>query len=289
MSNSFRCPRGLEWDDPFVDGADPEPTVVCPVCGEPVAGPLALPPTSLTPVPALEATLAPSAEDTDENRPTQTLSLSSLPRGDAPALVPGYEIMGELGRGGMGVVYKARQVKLNRLVALKMVLAGGHAGLQGLERFRLEAEAVAQLQHPNIVQIYEVGAHNGLPYFSMEYVDGGSLASIASQPLPPRAAAAVVETIARAIHAAHLRGIISTRASSAPSRPTRKPARKPPWPTTPTARPSTCTAGWPPTSAPGPATARNWPRRARTAPSCSASPPPSGPAPAAITSRPSPC
>src|SRR5204863_612122 len=89
--------------------------------------------------------------------------------------VPGYELLEELGRGGMGVVYKARQVRLNRLVALKMVLAGAHAGPHQLARFRTEAEAVAKLQHSNIVQVYEVGDQDGCPFFSLEYVDGGPL------------------------------------------------------------------------------------------------------------------
>jgi tRNA A-37 threonylcarbamoyl transferase component Bud32 len=123
--------------------------------------------------------------------------------------VPGYEIEGELGRGGMGVVYKARQVKANRTVALKMILGGGHAGSAERERFRTEVEATARLKHPGIVSVYEVGEHAGLPYFSMEYVDGGSLAGLAGgRPMAPRAAAAIVERLARAVEAAHLAGIV---------------------------------------------------------------------------------
>jgi WD40 repeat protein len=123
--------------------------------------------------------------------------------------VQGYELLDELGRGGMGVVYKARQIKLNRLVALKMILAGGHAGEPELARFRTEAEAVARLQHPNIVQIYEVGEADGRPFFSLEFVDGGSLEErLAGTPLPPRRAAQLVETLAHAIDAAHQRGIV---------------------------------------------------------------------------------
>jgi len=97
----------------------------------------------------------------------------------APALhgdVAGYEILAELGRGGMGVVYKARQQALNRTVALKMILAGSHAGPSALARFLKEAETIAHLKHPNVVQVYEYGNFGGMPYFSLEYLEGGSLA-----------------------------------------------------------------------------------------------------------------
>jgi WD40 repeat protein len=129
--------------------------------------------------------------------------------GSSPAGPERYEILGEIGRGGMGVVYKARQAGLNRLVALKMILAGGHAGPEQVGRFRAEAEAVARLQHPNIVQIYEVGEHAELPYLVLEYVAGGSLAErLDGTPWPPREAAALVETLARAVHAAHRCGVV---------------------------------------------------------------------------------
>jgi serine/threonine protein kinase len=125
-------------------------------------------------------------------------------------LVPGYEILGELGRGGMGVVYKARHLKLNRLVALKMIRSGAQAGSEDLVRFRREAEAVAKLHHPNIVQIYEVGEADGLPFFSLEFVDGGSLHDRLGKEtgLPARQAAEVVEALARAMHYAHERGVV---------------------------------------------------------------------------------
>ena len=97
-------------------------------------------------------------------------------QGTGVPTLPGYEILEELGRGGMGVVYKARQMALDRIVALKMVLAGAHAGRDELERFQAEAHAVARLQHPNLVQIHEVGDFGGLPYFSLEFVGGGTLA-----------------------------------------------------------------------------------------------------------------
>jgi tetratricopeptide (TPR) repeat protein len=123
--------------------------------------------------------------------------------------VPGYEIQGELGRGGMGVVYKARQTALNRLVALKMIRGRDQAGPEDRARFRREAESVARLRHPNIVQIYEVGEHDRLPYFSLELCRGGSLAErLRHGPLQPRAAAAVVAQLARAMQAAHEHNII---------------------------------------------------------------------------------
>jgi serine/threonine-protein kinase len=123
--------------------------------------------------------------------------------------LPGYQILDELGRGGMGVVYKARHVALNRIVALKMILGGSYASPAELARFRREATAVAQLQHPNIVQIYEVGEHQGLPYFSLEFVENGSLDSkLKGNPVAVRQAAQIVETLARAVDAAHQKGII---------------------------------------------------------------------------------
>ena len=123
--------------------------------------------------------------------------------------VSGYEILGELGRGGMGVVYKARQKKLNRLVALKMVLSGGHASPDALARFLVEAQAVAALQHPNIVQIYEVGEHDSLPHFSLEFVDGAPLdRALAGKPQKPVDAARLVETLSRAMHFAHNHSIL---------------------------------------------------------------------------------
>jgi WD40 repeat protein len=131
------------------------------------------------------------------------------PAASRAAHVPGYDVLAEVGRGGMGVVYKARQVALNRLVALKMILAGSHAGPDELVRFRQEAETVARLQHPNIVQIYEVGDHHGLPYLALEYVDGGTLAQqTAGAPQPPAHAAALVELLARAVDYAHQQGVI---------------------------------------------------------------------------------
>ncbi len=123
--------------------------------------------------------------------------------------VLGYQILGELGRGGMGVVYMARQLSLNRIVALKMILSGSHAGAAQRERFRAEAEAVARLQHPNIVQIYAIGESDGLPFIALEYVEGGSLARhLDGRPWAPRQAAQLTEVLAGAVHAAHQKGVV---------------------------------------------------------------------------------
>jgi eukaryotic-like serine/threonine-protein kinase len=127
----------------------------------------------------------------------------------APPVVPGYEILGELGRGGMGVVYQARQLGLQRTVALKMLLTGTLAGPEALARFRAEAEAIARLHHSNIVQIYDVGEAAGRPYFVLEFVPGGSLAQhLQGIPQPVRPAAHMIEILARAVHAAHTNGVI---------------------------------------------------------------------------------
>jgi hypothetical protein len=123
--------------------------------------------------------------------------------------IPGYEILGLLGRGGMGVVFGARQTALDRLVALKVMLHAEYAGKEERRRFHTEARAVAQLQHPNIVQIFEIGEHQGVPYFTLEFCAGGSLdRKLAGRPLEPRDAVALVEKLARTIHVAHQRHIV---------------------------------------------------------------------------------
>lgn len=128
---------------------------------------------------------------------------------DRLPVVPGYELLEVLGRGGMGVVYKARQIALNRLVALKMIEGPGSRDPRYRRRFQAEAEAVARLHHPGIVQIHEIGSQNDTPYIALEYVEGGSLSRRrALFPLPPAEAARLVEQVARAVHHAHEHGII---------------------------------------------------------------------------------
>jgi serine/threonine-protein kinase len=191
MQQFSTCSQGHRWDtaDAHPAGGNGQ----CPVCGG----------VALT---AEADTLAP---------PTRAVEPATLPPDPMPVSIaadvsiPGYEILGELGRGGMGVVYSARQIKADRLVALKMILSGAHASEQDLARFRTEAQAVARLQHPHIVQVYDVGDDHGLPYFSLEFCPGGSLEKkLAGTPLPPQEAARLVEALARAVQAAHDKGII---------------------------------------------------------------------------------
>jgi WD40 repeat protein len=130
------------------------------------------------------------------------------PRDTYPTIA-GYEVLGVLGRGGMGVVYRAWQIDLKRLVALKMLLAGAHSPPGLLERFHNEVEAIARLQHPGIVQIHGVGEVDGLPYCALELVDGGTLSDkLDGTPLPSAEAAAMAVQLARAIHVAHAKGIV---------------------------------------------------------------------------------
>jgi serine/threonine protein kinase len=143
-----------------------------------------------------------------ETEPPGAAPRAGFPSAPQP-IVAGYEILGVLGRGGMGVVYRAHHQALKRVVALKMISAGSHAAPEHLARFRLEAECVARLQHPHVVQIYDVGEANGLPYCALEYVHGGSLAQqLAGTPMPVEQAATIVETLARAMHVVHEAGVI---------------------------------------------------------------------------------
>jgi serine/threonine protein kinase len=158
------------------------------------------PPSERAPHPS--STFPPTIPDLS---PTPPPPISSI---GAP-LVPGYDIECELARGGMGVVYRARQMPLNRVVALKMILSGVYASPEERLRFLSEAKVVASLSHPGIVQLHDFGTHGGTPYFAMEYCPGGTLAQrLHGTPLPVREAASLVEQIARAVQAAHEKGII---------------------------------------------------------------------------------
>src|SRR5262245_17913088 len=127
----------------------------------------------------------------------------------APKQVGDYDILAEVGRGGMGVVYRARHRSLQRVAALKMVLAGEFASPAQKLRFRLEAELAARVRHLNIVQVYEIGNDEGRPFLALEWVEGGSLADrLDGKPWPPGEAAALIETLARAVNVAHDEGVV---------------------------------------------------------------------------------
>ena len=162
----------------------------------------------MTPPPDPDATISrnPAASSTDATlvQPGGSVVFAGAPE------VPGYEIVGELGRGGMGVVYKARQVSLNRVVALKMLPGGAYTEQHELIRFLAEAEVVAAVRHPHVVQVYEYGQCGSRPYFAMEHLGGGSLVDLIRRTgrLAPAGAAALAEKIARGVQAAHDLGIV---------------------------------------------------------------------------------
>jgi eukaryotic-like serine/threonine-protein kinase len=220
MPVRLTCAQGHQWDLPhhLQQQPDQQPTI-CPVCGSIAHS--GSPETSETQLfvdpravsPSEPETLAPpSSEASQRNQATAANpTVVDTPSGtDSKEIhIAGYEVFEELGRGGMGVVYKARQIKLNRFVALKMILAGAHAGETDLARFRTEAEALARLQHSGVVQIHEVGDHEGRPYFSLEFLPGGSLANrLREGPFTSERAASLVAELAAAIQAAHQQGVI---------------------------------------------------------------------------------
>jgi tRNA A-37 threonylcarbamoyl transferase component Bud32 len=184
---------------------------LCPQCGAelPVDAPEGLCPRCLLQQGIAEGSGAPSSRANDPTlAPRMTDSGGAAP-GAHVRYFGDYEILEEIARGGMGVVYKARQLSLNRTVALKMILAGEWATPEARLRLRAEAEAAANLQHPNIVAIHEVGEHEGQQYFSMDFVAGKNLAELVrGNPLSAEQAASYVKTIAEAIHFAHQRGIL---------------------------------------------------------------------------------
>ncbi|AWM37253.1 Serine/threonine-protein kinase PrkC [Gemmata obscuriglobus] len=160
------------------------------------------------PVPAEPVSTLPPPDETAE-RTLFSVPTGAGTRARAPVTFPGYEILDELGRGGMGVVYKARHLGLNRLVALKVILGGPLARDEDKARFRIEAEAGARLHHPNIVQVYDVGECAGFAYMALELVEGGTLRQWQNgHPVAARDAARLASAVARAIHHAHERGII---------------------------------------------------------------------------------
>ena len=209
-TDSLRATRG---DDPAPDGNPHPPSDATRPGDFDPAG--AIPSTDWTDDTSGTATCAESGnlDRTAAGRPDDLKKSApppDQPRATAMPAVPGYDVLAPLGEGGMGSVWKARQVRLNRLAAVKMVLGNQRAGSKELIRFLAEAEAVAAVKHPHVVQVYEYGDANGRPFFAMEYLAGGSLAERLARTnrFAPRAAAELVATLAGAVQAAHDRGIV---------------------------------------------------------------------------------
>jgi serine/threonine-protein kinase len=212
MSDRLVCLQGHWWEDGDATISRVAEAAFCPTCGLrlysedeaptiPVAAQRLL---CSDPTPFTTGVLPQfNRGSTDNGSITPTIQPNDI------EAIPGYELLGILGRGGMGIVFRARQLSLKRQVALKMILSGRHARPTERARFQREAEAVARLQHPNIVQIYEVGEQNGLPYFSLEFVNAGSLAQfLQGNQQPSNLSAQFVLDLARAMHYAHKRGIV---------------------------------------------------------------------------------
>jgi eukaryotic-like serine/threonine-protein kinase len=207
MAHRYLCLQGHLW----AYDEDPQRAaraLFCPTCG------LRLHPENEVPQVSLPRLV--TVPDATPMLATGSIHFSRSSSEAAPAIgpadieeVPGYELLGILGRGGMGIVFRARQLSLKRQVALKMILTGRHARPEDHARFQREAEAVARLQHPHIVQIYEIGQQSGLPYFSLEFVNAGSLAQfLGGVPQAEVPAAQCLLLLARAIHYAHKRGVV---------------------------------------------------------------------------------
>lgn len=215
MITEFVCPNGHCWDitvDSELGGDNS--LQVCPICGQPCPDPENGSKTVLhRPLaPATECALTGEGEGKDKNlAPATAFPLPGEEAGRVRKQMPmvsGYALLGLLGQGGMATVYKARHLRLDRLVALKMIFVE-HDSPRHRMRFQLEGEALAKLNHPNIIKIFEVGECNGTPFISLEYQEGGSLDKrLAGLPQSAASAAQMIETLARAIHHAHQQGIV---------------------------------------------------------------------------------
>ncbi len=231
MTQTLSCSQGHQWPATG-NGSPSQADLACPVCGSAVMLPGNLDATLCNgqplpqpaPSPSNDSTLGPDDDlrtgrqladapiidlDITLQKPSDGGKGNNAAGTEPTSQASTYEILEVLGRGGMGVVYKAKQLGLNRVVALKMILAGSHASAEDRIRFQIEAEAVAGMQHPNIVQVYDIGVRDGYPYLSLEYLGGGTLQKRLTANRPdPRDAAHILLQLAQAVHYAHQRGIV---------------------------------------------------------------------------------